>query len=320
MDDPIIEESFGEDRDIVYTSLDDREALERQIAAPDHDAGLTLGRWRAAVPPDATEEDIRDAINSLGANVWQPLEGTSWRRWATWFENRLQEAVNDPETVLPAEHLPGDYTWRRRSTTRLDADAADRWAREALQFHAPRIDDWLAADADGGVHLYLLLDTRQVVGEVSDLEDADAYGHQRVVRARSSTRVGVRLSRSLTGNGMHPFVRGVHVAEPVDDPRAASWRAAWPTLTAVLGGCFSDTYQLTPWTDQRRMLFAEPSAVLDRLAAEGDELLALGDDDLRAAVVALGCFVEPPHLRLWLTWMFWRIRTFDWSEDPLSPR
>ncbi|NIZ90058.1 hypothetical protein [Kineococcus rubinsiae] len=319
MDDPIIEESFGEDRDIVYTSLDDREALERQIAAPNHDAGLTLGRWRAAVDATSSEEDIRNAINSLGANVWQPLEGTSWRRWATWFENRLQEAVDHPDTVLPSEHLPDHYTWRRRTTTRLDPDAADRWAREASRVDVRRIEDWLAADADGGVHLYLLYDTGQVVGEVSDLEERDTYGHQLVVRSRSSTRVGVRLSRSLTGNGMHPFVRGVHVAEPVDDPRAASWRAAWPTLTAVLGGCFSDTYQLTPWTDQRRMLFAEPAAVLDRLAAEGDELLRLDDDDLHAAVVALGCFVEPPHLRLWLTWMFWRIRTFDWNPEELDP-
>jgi len=320
MEDPIIEESYGEDRDIAYTTLDNREALERQLADDRHDITTTLTRWRDALADVTTEFGIRDALNRMGANRSNPIEGASWQRWATWFEARLQEAVEHPDTVLPDGHLPDDYTWRRRRTTRLDLRTTDRLAQEALREQAAYVEAWLAADERSGVQLYLLHETSDVNGEVEDLADADLYGRQQVLASRPSRRVGIRISRSFDGDGMRPVVRGVHVAEPVDDLRAAGWRKRWPLLTAALGGYFSDTHQLMPWTDQRRMLFTESPAFLDRLAAEGDELLTLDDADLHAAVVALGCFVEPPHLRLWLTWMFWRIRTFDWSEDPVSPR
>jgi len=320
MDDPIIEESYGTDRDAVYTSLDDREALERQLAKPKHSPALTLRRWREATSEEKTEDAIREAMNTLGANIWEPVEGTSWQRWAAWFEARLLEAATSPGTVLPSRQLPDRYTWRRRSTTPVVSTDEKLLLRFAMQVHGARIDRWLTAGPTAGLQLHLLLDNGEELGEIRDLTDEDMYGDQDITASRSSSRVGLRLSRTLAGDGRKALVRGVHIAEPVDDPRAEAWRTRWPALNAALGGYFSDSDRLSPWHDQRRMLFGESPAFLDRLAAEGDELLTLDDADLHAAVVALGCFVEPPHLRLWLAWMFWRIRTFDWSEDPVSPR
>ena len=69
----------------------------------------------------------------------------------------------------------------------------------------------------------------------------------------------------------------------------------------------------TPASAQYAMLAAEDDARLAVLAGEGAELLALDDDDLHAAVVALGSYVEPGFLRSWLEWLVWRIDHFDWK-------
>jgi len=318
MGDPVIEESYGTDRDIVYTSLDPREALERQLADVDHSPELTLRRWGEATSGATTDAEIRIAFNALGGNLWDPVEGTSWRHWAEWFHRRLREAVTTPGTVLSDQQLPDQYTWRRRSTTPLALTDEELLMYLAMQAHGTRIDHWLAAGPATGRRLYLLLESDDELGEVSDLTDEDMYGDQDIITSRTSGRVGLRLSRTLTSDGMRALVQGLHIAEPVDDPRAEAWRRRWPALSAALGGYFSDGPHLDPDPQQRLMLFTESPAFLDRLAAEGDELLTLDDAALHAAVVALGCFVEPPHLRLWLTWMFWRIRTFDWSERPVQ--
>jgi hypothetical protein len=316
MDDPIIEESYGTDRDAVYTSLDDREALERQLADVEHSPELTLRRWREATSDATTGDEIRDAFNALGGNLWDPVEGTSWLHWAGWFSARLLEATTTPGTVLGDQQLPDRYTWRRRSTTPLVLKDEELLLHLATRAHRTRIDRWLTTEPATGLHLHLLLDSEEELGEISDLTDEDVYGDQDIIASRVSSRVGLRLGRTLTGNGMRARVLGLHIAEPVDDSRAEAWRKRWPALYAALGGYFSDSDRLSPRYDQRRMLFTESPAFLDRVAAEGDELLTLDDADLHTAVVALGCFVEPPHLRLWLTWMFWRIREFDWSEPP----
>ncbi|MGI4895929.1 MAG: hypothetical protein ACRYF3_12530, partial [Janthinobacterium lividum] len=69
-----------------------------------------------------------------------------------------------------------------------------------------------------------------------------------------------------------------------------------------------------PWVAQDHLLRGESDEFLARVAHEGGEVLELGDGELRAAVVALGGAVEPPHLRWWLQWMVWRIGAFDWKQ------
>ena len=314
--DPLLEESYGEGRDLLYDSLDDREALERQIADPAHDPARTLERWRAATSGAVTNEEFSEQAYPLGINRWPPIEGTSWRRWGQWLEERLSQAAAHPETRLDPAALPARYSWRRRRGSRLSEVAAARLADRAIAVHRSALDAWAAAaPEEGGHRLCLLLETAEVVGRIDTLSDATSSRDQEVVSSTATTTVAVRVVRTADAGWS---VDGVHPTDP-ETASGSRLRARWPALASALGGCFGDDPRLFPWRRQRDLLFTEPPAFLDRLAAEGDELLTLDDADLHAAVVALGCFVEPPHLRLWLTWMFWRIRTFDWNPDDLRP-
>jgi len=312
--DPLLEESYGEDRDLLYDSLDDREALERQIADPDHDPDLTLQRWRSATSGAVTDEEFSKRAYPLGINRWPPIEGTSWLRWSRWLEERLSQAAEHPETRLDPATLPARYTWRRRRSSGLSETSATQLADQVAADHRSALDEWAATPQVGGHRLCLVIDAGGVVGRIDTLSDATTARDQHVVSSRETTTLAVRVVRTRDARWS---IAAAHPTEP-DTAAAQRVRAQWPALASALGGWFGDDPRLFPWADQRDMLFDESPAFLDRLAAEGDELLALDDAALHTAVVALGCFVEPPHLRLWLTWMFWRIRTFDWTEVPTT--
>ncbi|NAZ80271.1 hypothetical protein GTR02_00350 [Kineococcus sp. R8] len=314
IDDPILTEAFGGDQDLVYDSLDDRESLERQIAQPAHDPATTLTRWRKAIATARSDEEVGDQANTLGINRRDPIEGTSWRRWGQWLEQRLTEVIEHPETRLNPDDLPDRYTWQSHRGTPLSSSAAARFTEAATSAHRSSLDAWVTSPVDQGLRRHLLHDTGEIVGRVNELSAAEWSDDQVVVSSHETTTVGLRMLRSPGGGWS---VAGIHPALP-ETTAVARFRAQWPALTSALGGYFSDDPRLFPWRDQRDLLFGEAVPFLTRVDAEGADLLALPDEQLRTAVRALGCAVEPPHLRLWLTWMFWRIRTFDWSEEPGS--
>jgi len=270
-----------------------RQPLEHRLADPTMDLPDQLDWWRSIVALGRRENFVAVMQDVAGVPFVDPPEGNSWERWANWVEERLVELVDDPGTVAD---LPR-YTenWRLRNGVLLE-ESQDVIRRELGRSTIP--DGTARRD-------YLVVDVGRRIGIVSSGE----HDSNRTLREVETTRVGVVLERTDRSR-----VIGMHAADPADEPRGAEWRARWPVLASTMGGWFSlSAVARGASASQDRMLRQESDEHLERLVAEGAELLELGDDELHAAIVALGCYVEPSFLRLWLEWMFWRIGYFDWK-------
>ncbi len=319
----ILWECYGEDTWHEFQDLDPRETVERVFVTQQANLVDLLPRWQREMAGAKTEDDVRAAGGRLGMNRWDPPESLSWVRWAAWFETRLIEAVEHPETLIPPDELPSPFRWRHRTAPTLPPRLARQLAVEAVDHHADRVDAWLTSDVSTGCRLYLLADLGRHLGHVHDLADPrpeerdpddrvddDATPDTVITARRPTTRIGVRLARTYLDEQSLLDIQGVHLAEPVDARGHELVRDRWPALTALLGGWFSDRERWSPYMAQFQMLRTEHYTFFRAAVIEGRELLTLDDADLRHAVRALGCYVEPPHLRWWLTWMFWRIEEF----------
>lgn len=125
---------------------------------------------------------------------------------------------------------------------------------------------------------------------------------------------------------LHPELRGVcDEGWRLDDPRVPALAAPavedaatrWPAAAHGFSRFFgpdTDPQMDASWA-QDVMLRSGDEVWRTDLARECGELLLLDDETLRTTVVGLGSVLVPPafRLRLWLQWMAWRIRTFDWS-------
>ncbi|WP_432519968.1 hypothetical protein [Kineococcus sp. SYSU DK006] len=288
----------------VGDELCPREALERGIARAARRGVLARERdhWREVLAAAEAADDYAAAVRRLGhVNRQDPPDGTSWRQWARWVDLRMTEAVDDPATLV--HDLDDDPGWWSCGGS---LDIAPERARELLRERGEQ-----APAAGPGRRAHLVGDVGRVVGEVVLL---DPHG---VERARVPTsRVGVVLERESPGAPGWVLV-GAHPAAPEEDARAAARRERWPVLAGALGGWFSSAAleRVHPDLSQHRMMAGEDARFRARLAAELGELLALGDADLPAAVLALGCSIgpAPAHLRRWLGWMAWRATYFDWA-------
>ncbi|GAB3264491.1 hypothetical protein GCM10027586_20300 [Kineococcus gypseus] len=311
--DPVLSWAVGHDMDVLATTSP-REAIERQLSrtAPETIVA-TLDLWRRATAGVVTEEAMCTVALNLGADSWDPPDGSSWLVWTAWYVERLREALEEPATVLPRGALPTwPYPWRVHDSAAGTAESLHRAARVLRELHRERERAWLA-DPAGGSRLHLAGDVGAVVGQLV-LLDPEGDGRA-VLDGVDSTRAAVVLHRLDAGDaGTTAEVHAVHATDPSEDPRAAGWRVRWPALVSFLGGWFNAADLAdTPCYEEDEALIAEAPAFLDRVADELDGLLLLDDADLRAAVAALGCYAEPPHLRRWLGWTSWRIRRFDWA-------
>ncbi|WP_432565319.1 hypothetical protein [Kineococcus sp. SYSU DK003] len=271
-----------------------RQPLELAMASPAFDAEEQLDRWRSIIDVGRREGDFARTVQRIGGVPFaSPPEGNSWERWAGWVAERLAELVDDPTSIAAVPQYPEH--WQLRDG-KLDDTVGPALRRRLSEIAVP---------AGRSRRDYLVVDVGEPVGVVLTRDEGG-----RSVGEQVTQRVGVVVERTD-----RPRVIGVHAAPAVDDPRADGWRAEWPRLSSAFGGWFSlgAFGNRTPATMQYSMLEREPDDLLEELAAEGRELLDLTDEDLRAAVVALGCYVEPSWLRLWLEWMFWRIGYFDWK-------
>ncbi|WP_370441014.1 hypothetical protein [Kineococcus halophytocola] len=244
---------------------------------------------------DARTGDYEQEI-SRGSGVYTvgPPEGTSWIRWAEWVEHRLTEVAADESTVYDLP--PFLYCWRS-CTAELDPGAEDL-VRAALSTVEP--------PEGTSVRDYLVVEAPGTVGVVERPGEDPAHPH------RTSTRwLGVVVERTDETR-----VLRVNAVDPQVDERFPEWGSRWPVLTAALGGWFSDAALGVddPWYQQATMLESESDERLAELVREGRELLLLDDEDLWAFVSSAGSCVQPPHLRWWFEWMFWRIETFDWKR------
>lgn len=269
-----------------------RQPLEFALAQPavDYEAEL---EWWTKVLDLGRREDFRQVMQEVaGVPFRDPPEGTSWTRWAESVTIRLEELARDPSSTA-AVPLHTEQ-WQLRDGT-LDASAGDLVRRAFGKFVLP---------PSLTRRSYVVVDVGAPVGSVTSWNRAGGHTEER------SHRVGVVVETTD-----RPRVIGMHAADPREDDRAGEWRDRWPVLADAFGGWFSLGALTNGWpaTMQYSMLERESDELLERLAAEGAELLLLGDEDLHAAVRALGCYVEPSFLRLWLGWMFWRIGYFDWK-------
>jgi hypothetical protein len=277
---------FGDD-------LCPRVALEQVLVRNPVDYAEHRDHWRSVVELARRGNFARVVQDRGGVNLADPPEGNSWERWAEWVDHRLSEVADDPTSVAALPRHP--EPWQVRSGE-LD-EGVEGLVRSALSKTAMPVG---SSRRD-----YVVVDLTEPVGSAAQCDPRTG-----VLTERATHRLGVVVERTDRVR-----VVGLHAADPEEDPRASSWRARWPVLSAAAGGWFSQAGlgSRTPWGSQSLMLEQESDEHLERLAAEGAELLALGDEDLHAAVRALGCYVEPSYLRLWLEWMFWRIGYFDWK-------
>jgi hypothetical protein len=286
-----------------------REALEAVLADRPEDAAENLSTWRQARAAVGGADQVR-IFRRLGVNLAQPLEGVTWGPWTDWIGLRFAEVAADPATLEPDALQPLDYAWRRRRSSFPD-DAARRRAVElVLTRRAEDLQAWLDEGSTGTTRLRLAVETGERVGEVAHLSDERDDPTPESVTA--GTGAGVLVRRGPEAGGYE--VVGADVVEP-DDPAAAGTRERFPLVHALLGGWFGseELEHLHPWQAQQLMLQTEDDGVLAEFAGQLRQLLTADEEGLAAAVEASGCYVQPPHLRLWLTWMAWRIETFDWK-------
>ncbi|ABS05815.1 hypothetical protein Krad_4352 [Kineococcus radiotolerans SRS30216 = ATCC BAA-149] len=270
-----------------------RDDLEWVLTHQAVDPARERDAWREVLRA-ARAGDYAHVVRTAGrVNRAEPPEGNSWSRWAQWVDLRLSELADDPSRVvdLPREDEP----WRLREGV-LDPAARDVVQRALAATPVPAGDsrrDHVVVETPAPVGLAVRLD--RTTGDVAQVATA---------------RLGVVLERTDRVR-----VLGVHAADAVEDPRTAGWRERWPSLASALGGWFSQSGlgRYEPQAAQAAMLRQESDERLERVAAEAAELLTLGDEDVRAVVVAFGCCVEPSYLRSWLGWMVWRIGYFDWK-------
>ncbi|NAZ88443.1 hypothetical protein [Kineococcus indalonis] len=310
--DDVFSSSVGTDTDGRATSPREAVELHLSLGGPQQ-AAASLAVLRQVTAGVSTEEAVRDVAHDLGAGTYDPPDGSSWLEWLAWYRERLQQAVDDPATILSPGALPEwPYPWRLRDGAAADGATLRRAARVLTDRHRHDVDAWLA-DPDAGTRLHLVGDVGADVGRAVRLAPLLRRGV--VASAVRTTRAAVVLRRLDAGDaGPAAEVAAAHPAEPWEHPAAASWRRAWPALTSFLGGWFNaaDLADEPDWNEWAA-LGAEAPAFLDRVADELPQLLARDEVELRAAVDALGCYAEPPHLRRWLGWTSWRIQRFDWS-------
>ncbi|MCI2237126.1 hypothetical protein MO973_40095 [Paenibacillus sp. TRM 82003] len=311
--DELLTTALGHDMDLIATTSP-REAVERELTAggPPR-AAASLALWRRATAGVTTEEAMRAVAHDLGAGTWDPPDGNSWLTWMAWYGERLREAAEDPATILSPGAVPEwPYPWRVRDSAAVSGDSLRHAVHVLTGRHREEVRDWLA-DPDAGSRLHLVGDVGAVVGQA--VRRAPLLERGVVASGVVTTRAAVVLRRLDAGGGGPAWeVASVHAAEPWEHPMAVTWRRELPALTSFLGGWFNASDLAgEPGRDEWRALRTEPVAFLDRVAAEVPRLLARSDLDLPAAVEALGCYAEPPHLRRWLGWLAWRIQRFDWS-------
>lgn len=298
-----------------------REALEALLAARPEEAARELTTVLTTIDDvdSSTELDPSDAARQirrrLDVNFSEPLEGNDWRAWFGWVEGRLAEVAADPGTVHPEVDQPVYYPWRLRRSRFTGATAKRQAVEEVLARAGDEVRSWVASPTPAPTRLRVVGEVAAEVGESAEMSwdpyDRFSTGVSSVVASRV---VGVVLRAGAGDGGFE--VLGADIADPGGEPSARAVRDGFPLLHAVLGGWFGDEQlrEQHPWDAQRTMLETEDDEVLDAFAAQLRELLDGSDDEeLELAVEALGCFVEPTHLRLWLTWMAWRIETFDWK-------
>lgn len=121
----------------------------------------------------------------------------------------------------------------------------------------------------------------------------------------------------LAGIGDEPWRLGDPTVPTPLAPPAENAPTRWPTATDGFSRFYGPhTHpEMDPRYAQSLMFRSRDEVWRTRLALECEDLLLLEDETLRATVIALGSVVASPafRLRLWLEWMAWSIRTFDWT-------
>ncbi|GAA4966488.1 hypothetical protein [Kineococcus glutinatus] len=292
----------------VEDVLDPREAFEVGLSSQRVDLPQALAEWTEFVEGAESEEDFERLKKRIDVAWTGPVEGTTYRPWFEWAGRRLREVVEHPETLIDPD-ISCYMSYLDREGYFLDDESQERAVEELVLQHEARIEEWLARE-DGGRFLHISGDLGWRVG---DLSRPDA--HENVYVEVPTTRAAVVLRRADPGEELPVTAWAAYPIEP-EEPAGAHWvRRRWPELEQLLGGYFGQhgAQHGSVWPQQYRLLTYEHPPLLATMRRSLGELLLLEDSELGFALNALGCYLDAPHIRLWLEWMVWRMDTFTWQ-------
>ncbi|PPK93725.1 hypothetical protein CLV92_1091 [Kineococcus xinjiangensis] len=288
--------------------LDPREAFECGLAAV-QDLPACLEQWHEVKRNAQSEEEHAAFCLRLGLQWVESPEGLSHRRWVEWAESRLEEAISNPRTMLP-RNSQTFYPHLKRSGEFHDETAEKLLIQELMERHEEKVARWLERP-DSGLRLHL---TGDVGWRIGDALEHDARGEE-VIRRIPTSRGVVVLKRTDAWGNPDLHALAAYPVAPEEPEGAETHRTRWPQLEQVFGGYFGrdGARWQYPWGVQRALLMDESQAFLSLVRAQLDELLQLPDGSFQTALISLGCYVEPPHVRQWVERIRWRMDTFDWQ-------
>jgi hypothetical protein len=219
-------------------------------------------------------------------------ESNSYLEFLALAESRVERAVEHPESLHP---MPGgSRVVRERFSKFTDRETANAACTDVLRANEARLRAW-SADSEGLWRQHYYADVGHVVGTVKDTR-------RDLESPVSSAVVVMRLDHETR----QPFVYDAYPELPLD----VATRRRYPDLPHLFGAYFGDVPD-RPWPAQQNFLASTKEPARSRVRAQLDELLALDDDALGAAVEALGSHVLPSATRTWVELIRWRLDRDD---------
>jgi hypothetical protein len=262
--------------------IDPEELLESAIVEQDIDLDRAVGELRRVFEANPDEASLAAQFRTLGIQL-VPFRLT----YREFFERVLARLESgEPlwhdlydRPIHSVAPLPRASRWHDQST-------AEDAATKVLRGNAGALHAFAAGDGRARLHLYRHL--KRNLGRVES----------RTSKPAKATAAVVVLGRAPeTGQ---PFVLGTYPEVRLDE----SWRRRYPELPHLLGAYFGQDWHVDETVYNAECLWHELTAI-DVRRTIAEQLSALltevrDDDELRTAVDALGCYVQPDRLRQWL--------------------
>lgn len=228
-------------------------------------------------------------------------DGESYRGFLIAVLSRVRQALADP-TSIPDPGATGDGLQPDRVSRFHDLETANEVSTLALRAHEDELRRWVDDPGGWWRQHYYLPDVGKPTGVVM----------RRGVEATQEVNGVVVVMKRDPATGQ-AFVDSTYPerAFPTEP------RTEVPDLRHLFGGylgqdCFEEG---GPLTCQHNFHATTRDPARSRVREQLDALLTKNDEDLRAAVEALGCYVLPQALRAYVMRIRWRLDAFDWTAD-----
>jgi hypothetical protein len=206
--------------------------------------------------------------------------------------SRVARAVADPSQLVP---LNDDLSVRRHRFSKFtDKETANAACTDVLRANEAHLRAW-SADFEGLWRQHYYADVGHVVGTVKDTR-----------REFEGPVTAAVVVMKLDHETRQPFIYDAYPELPLD----VATRRRYPDLPHLFGGYFGDVHD-SPWPAQQNFQASTKDPGRSRIRAQLDELLALDDAALAAAVEALGSHVLPRNMPVWVELIRWRLDRDD---------